>query len=159
MRFCFPLVAVGAIAIAASAQPAQRVTAIIVSPVHTAQIVRGDDAKDHVEYDLLVVNVFPEPVTLSSVTILDPPEKHSCGSMGTSLRPPPRPSSHHRVGRHSCIGRGVGRGRSRSAAGHRAGPSHTPDCLPLKEHRTLLCSSAIWKLADQKSPLTAGRPW
>ena len=75
MRFRFSLVAVGAIATAAAAQPAHRVTAIIVSPIHTAQIVRGDDARDHVEYDLLVVNVFPEPVTLSSVTILDPAGK------------------------------------------------------------------------------------
>jgi hypothetical protein len=30
---------------------------------------------DHVEYELLVVSVFPEPVTLSSVTVLDPARK------------------------------------------------------------------------------------
>jgi hypothetical protein len=36
-----------------------------------AQVVRGDDGKDHVEYDLLVVNVVSDPVTLSSVTVLD----------------------------------------------------------------------------------------
>jgi hypothetical protein len=50
-------------------------TAILVSPIHEAQIVRGDDGKDHVEYELLVVNVFAEPVTLSSVTVLDPAGK------------------------------------------------------------------------------------
>jgi hypothetical protein len=30
-------------------------------------MVRADDGKDHVEYELLVVNVFSEPVTLASV--------------------------------------------------------------------------------------------
>jgi hypothetical protein len=49
-----------------------RPTAILVSPIHEAQIVRADDGKDHVEYELLVVNVFSEPVTLTSVTVLDP---------------------------------------------------------------------------------------
>ncbi len=46
-------------------------TAITVRPIHEAQVVRGDDGKDHVEYDLLVVNVVGDPVTLSSVTVLD----------------------------------------------------------------------------------------
>jgi hypothetical protein len=30
---------------------------------------------NHVEYDLLIVSVLPEPVTLSSVTVLDPAGK------------------------------------------------------------------------------------
>ena len=30
--------------------------AIFVSPLHEAQTVRGDDGKDHLEYELLVVN-------------------------------------------------------------------------------------------------------
>ncbi|HLO00680.1 MAG TPA: hypothetical protein VK208_19640, partial [Pyrinomonadaceae bacterium] len=33
-----------------------RPTAILLSPIHEAQVVRGDDGKDHVEYELLVVN-------------------------------------------------------------------------------------------------------
>jgi hypothetical protein len=58
---------------AASARPAKepQVTAIFVRPIHDAQVVRGDDGMEHVEYDLLVVNVFDAPVTLSSVTVLD----------------------------------------------------------------------------------------
>ena len=40
-----------------------QVTAITVRPIHEAQVVRGDDGKDHVEYDLLVVNVVGDPVT------------------------------------------------------------------------------------------------
>jgi hypothetical protein len=60
---------------AAGKRPAEepgRVTAILANPIHDAQVVRGDDGMDHVEYDLLVVNVLNEPVTLSSVAVLDP---------------------------------------------------------------------------------------
>src|SRR5437667_6539875 len=47
-----------------------RPTAILVSPIHDAQVVRGDDGKDHVEYELLVVNAVDQPVTLTSLTVL-----------------------------------------------------------------------------------------
>jgi len=68
-------VAMFATAAAAAGQAKPEVTAIIVRPIHDAQVVRGDDGKDHVEYDLLVVNVVGDPVTLSSVTVLDPAGK------------------------------------------------------------------------------------
>ena len=68
-----------ALAFAASGRAAEqdlgRPTAIMVSPIHEAQVVRGDDGKDHVEYELLVVNVVEQPVTLTSVTVLDPAGK------------------------------------------------------------------------------------
>ena len=69
MRISFMMAAVFALASAASAAAPDRPTAILVSPIHEAQIVRADDGMDHVEYDLLVVSVLPEPVTLSRVTI------------------------------------------------------------------------------------------
>ncbi len=75
MRVCLALAAVFLLASGASAEDYGRPTAILVSPLHEAQVVRGDDGMDHVEYDLLVVNVFSEPVTLSSVTVLDPAGK------------------------------------------------------------------------------------
>jgi hypothetical protein len=57
-----------ALALAACGRPAEqergRPTAILVSPIHEAQVVRGDDGKDHVEYELLVVNAVEQPVTL-----------------------------------------------------------------------------------------------
>jgi hypothetical protein len=56
----------------ASAQEPLRPTALLVTPIHEAQVVRGDDGMDHVEYELLVVSVFAEPVTLSSVAVLGP---------------------------------------------------------------------------------------
>src|SRR3954453_21860080 len=75
MRIYFMVAAVFALAAAASAMEPGRPTAIFVSPIHEAQVVRGDDGMDHVEYELLVVSVFPEPVTLTSVTVLDPAGK------------------------------------------------------------------------------------
>src|SRR5262245_2269785 len=71
MRIVFMVAAIFALGSGALAENYGRPAAILVSPIHEAQLVRGDDGKDHVEYELLVVNVFPEPVTLSSVTVLD----------------------------------------------------------------------------------------
>ena len=85
MRICFMMAAVFALASAASAEAPDRPTAILVSPIHEAQIVRGDDGKDHVEYELLVVNVFSEPVTLASVTVFDPAGKELMRIEGGTL--------------------------------------------------------------------------
>jgi hypothetical protein len=84
MRICF--VAAGlALALAASVQAADQPTAILVSPIHEAQVVHADDGKDHVEYELLVVNVFSEPVTLTSVTVLDPTGRELMRIEGNAL--------------------------------------------------------------------------
>ena len=68
-----------ALALAAGGRPPEkeplRLTAILVNPIHEAQVVRGDDGKDHVEYELLVVNAVEQPVTLKSLTVLDPAGK------------------------------------------------------------------------------------
>ena len=72
MRIYLALAAALASVSCALAEDDGRPTAILVRPIHEAQVVRGDDGMDHVEYELLVVSVFPEPVTLSSVTVLDP---------------------------------------------------------------------------------------
>ena len=85
MRFCLILAAVLALGSAASAAARDRATAILVSPIHDAQLVRGDDGKDHVEYELLVVNVFSEPVTLASVAVLDPAGKELTRIEGAAL--------------------------------------------------------------------------
>ena len=74
MRICF-MAAVFAFGPAASAGASDQPTAIVVSPIHEAQIVHADDGKDHVEYELFVVNVFSEPVTLANVAVLDPAGK------------------------------------------------------------------------------------
>jgi hypothetical protein len=85
MRMCFAFAAVFMLAPGASAEDDGRPSAIIVSPIHEAQVVRGDDGMDHVEYELLVVSVFPEPVTLSSVTVLNPAGKELMRIEGSAL--------------------------------------------------------------------------
>jgi hypothetical protein len=85
VRICFAFAAVFMLASGASAEDTGRPSAIIVSPIHEAQVVRGDDGMDHVEYELLVVSVFPEPVTLSSVTVLDPAGKELMRMDGSTL--------------------------------------------------------------------------
>jgi hypothetical protein len=85
MRIGFMVAAIFALGSGALAENYGRPTAILVSPIHEAQIVRGDDGKDHVEYELLVVNVFSEPVTLSSVTVLDPAGKELMRIEGGTL--------------------------------------------------------------------------
>jgi biotin carboxyl carrier protein len=81
----FIAAAIFACASGASAREPEEPTAIIVSSIHDAQIVRGDDGKDHVEYELLVINVFPEPVTLSHVVVLDPAGKELMRIEGNAL--------------------------------------------------------------------------
>lgn len=56
----------------AGAAASGRSTAIVVAPIHDAQVVRGDDGRDHVEYELLIINAFAGPVTLSNVVVVDP---------------------------------------------------------------------------------------
>src|SRR6185437_6920155 len=85
MRIGFMAAAIFVLGSGAHAEGYGRPTAILVSPIHEAQIVRGDDGKDHVEYELLVVNVFSEPVTLTSVTVLDPVGKELMRIEGGAL--------------------------------------------------------------------------
>ena len=96
MRVHFALAAFLTLASGALAEDFGRPTAILVSPIHEAQVVRGDDGMDHVEYELLVVSVFSEPITLSSVTVLDPAGKELMRIDGAPLRPQPRPCSRRR---------------------------------------------------------------
>ena len=85
MRIYLALAAVLASVSCALAEDDGRATAILVRPIHEAQVVRGDDGMDHVEYELLVVSVFSEPVTLSSVTVLDPNGKELARIDGSAL--------------------------------------------------------------------------
>jgi hypothetical protein len=85
MRIPFTLAAFLALASGALAEDYGRPTAIVVSPIHEGQVVRGDDGMDHVEYELLVISVFSEPVTLSSVSVLDPAGKELMRIEGGAL--------------------------------------------------------------------------
>lgn len=46
-------------------------TAIVVTPIGEGRMALGDDGKDHVEYDLLVTNIFDGGVTLTRLEVLD----------------------------------------------------------------------------------------
>jgi Peptidase family M23 len=85
MRIYLALTAALASVSCALAEDDGRATAILVRPIHEAQVVRGDDGMDHVEYELLVVSVFSEPVTLSNVTVLDPNGKELARIDGSTL--------------------------------------------------------------------------
>ena len=89
MRIFILMATIFALALAACGRPPEkepgRPTAIVVSPIHDAQIVRGDDGMDHLEYDVLVVSVLPEPVTLSSVRVVDPAGKELKRIEGAAL--------------------------------------------------------------------------
>ena len=87
MRIALMVTAMLALGSGALAEDYGRPTAILVSPIHEAQLVRGDDGKDHVEYELLVVNVFSEPVTLSRVTVLEPAGRELMRIEGSTPRP------------------------------------------------------------------------
>lgn len=71
MRIFAVAAAMLAVVWSASAEEQGLPSALLVMPIHDAQVVRGDDGMDHVEYELLVVSMFGEPVTLTSVAALD----------------------------------------------------------------------------------------
>jgi hypothetical protein len=85
MRIGYIMAAVFALASTVCAEESDRVSAILALPIHDAQVVRGDDGMDHVEYEILVVSVFPEPVTLSSVAVLDHAGKELMRIQGDDL--------------------------------------------------------------------------
>ena len=61
-------------------------TAIVVMPFGEARVALGDDGQDHVEYDLLVTNVFDKPVPLSRLEVLDPAGKVLMTLEGEALK-------------------------------------------------------------------------
>jgi len=89
MRIFISMGAVFALVLVAGGQPPDREpgrpTAILVSPIHEGQVVRGDDGKDHVEYELLIVNAVEQPVTLTRLTVLDPAAKEISRIEGPAL--------------------------------------------------------------------------
>src|SRR5690349_15579393 len=54
---------------AAAAGPEIPSTALLISALNRPHLVRGDDGRDHVEYDLLVTNAFASPVTITSIEV------------------------------------------------------------------------------------------
>jgi hypothetical protein len=57
MRICLVLATVLALAAAASTAERERVAAILVSPIHEAQVVRGDDGAHHLSSETVLLRV------------------------------------------------------------------------------------------------------
>jgi hypothetical protein len=95
MRVFATVAAVCALVSGAWARGFDNPTAFIVSPIHDAQVVRGDDGMDHVEYDLLVVSVLPEPASLTSITVLGPAGKELKRIAGADLAAATQPLFAH----------------------------------------------------------------
>lgn len=53
----------------AATPPASQSTAIAVLAINKPLRVLGSDGKEHLEYDLVFTNVFPSPVTLTSIEV------------------------------------------------------------------------------------------
>jgi hypothetical protein len=53
-------------------QPAAQPTALLVSATNAPLRVRGSDGLEHLEYDLILTNVFTAPVTLTAVEVITP---------------------------------------------------------------------------------------
>jgi hypothetical protein len=62
----------GAATSAPFSTPTDAVSALLVEPMGNALVVRGSDGRNHVEYDLLVVNSFSDPVTLTRMAVAGP---------------------------------------------------------------------------------------
>lgn len=67
----------GATLLAASSRPATAPTAVAAQPTALAvtaqaapRYVRGSDDRTHIDYDLLITNWLPGPVTLRSIEVL-----------------------------------------------------------------------------------------
>src|SRR5215212_2333785 len=54
------------------APPAAQPTALLVSATNAPQRMLGSDGMEHLEYDLIVTNVFTAPVTLTTVEVIAP---------------------------------------------------------------------------------------
>lgn len=53
-------------------QPAAQPTPLLVSATNAPLRVRGSDGMDHLEYDLIITNVFAAPVTLMAIEVIAP---------------------------------------------------------------------------------------
>ena len=62
-------------------------TALLVSAIHDPLRVTGSDGMVHLEYDLVLTNVFTAPVTITAIEVLTPDGQSSSDSKATRWRP------------------------------------------------------------------------
>ena len=75
VRWIVPVLLVWSLAAPAAqpqVQPAAQVTALLVSATNAPLRVLGSDGMEHLEYDLLITNVFTAPLALTSIEVTGP---------------------------------------------------------------------------------------
>ena len=70
-----------------------RTTALLVTAIHDPLRVTGSDEMVHLEYDLVLTNVFTTPVTITSIDVLTPEGQSLLRLTGDSLKAMTRPLS------------------------------------------------------------------
>ena len=68
-----------------------RTTALLVSAIHDPLRVTGSDGMVHLEYDLVLTNVFTTPVTITSIEVLTPDGQSLLRLEGDALEAMTRP--------------------------------------------------------------------
>jgi hypothetical protein len=63
-----------------------RTTALLVTAIHDPLRVTGSDGMVHLEYDLVLTNVFTSPMTITSIDVLTPEGKSLLQLTGDSLK-------------------------------------------------------------------------
>jgi hypothetical protein len=66
-------------------------TALLVSAIHDPLRVSGSDGMVHLEYDLVLTNIFTTPVTISAIDVLTPEDELLLQLAGDSLKAVTRP--------------------------------------------------------------------
>lgn len=69
-----------------AAPPDSQNTAIAVSAINKPLHVLGSDGKEHLEYDLVSTNVFPSPVTLTSIEVTTADDRQLIRLAGDALK-------------------------------------------------------------------------
>jgi len=75
VRWIVPVLLLWSLAVPAAhpeVQPASQATALLVSATNAPLRVLGSDGMEHLEYDLLITNVFTAPLTLTSIEVTGP---------------------------------------------------------------------------------------
>lgn len=69
----------------------ERTTALLVTPIHNPLRVTGSDGMVHLEYDLVLTNVFTTPVTITAIEVLTPDGQSLLRLAGDDLKAMTRP--------------------------------------------------------------------
>ncbi len=123
-------------------------TALQVTAAGPPRFVYGSDGRTHVDYDLLITNVFTAGATLRSLTVTSGGPKLlrlADGALAEHTRDLARPGD-AAIGPHPGVGDAADAGRCRAAAGGRAARAAAAD-QPDRLHDP---AQSVWAAKDRK---------